>query len=51
MTNKPRKHEDDTAFNKLKRLLRLVKFVAKHGRDGVSWKDIRENVYRNCSET
>ena len=39
------KQDGDSAFNKLVRLLRLVKYVAEHGRQGASWRDIRRNVY------
>ena len=51
MTDKTKKHYGDNAFNKLIRLLRLVKFIAEHGKEGASWKDIRENIYRDVSDT
>lgn len=39
------KQDGDSTFNKLVRLLRLVRYVAEHGRQGVSWLDIRRDVY------
>ena len=45
-----KKNIGDTAFNKLIRLLRLVRYIAEHGREGAKWKDIRENIYRDSSE-
>lgn len=50
MTEKAKKHDGDSAFNKLVRLLRLIKYVAEGGADGVSWPDIRENIYREYSD-
>ena len=41
----PKKHDGDSAFNKLTRLLRLIKYVAEHGKNGVYWKDIRSEIY------
>ena len=39
------KQDGDSGFNKLVRLLRLVKYVAERGRQGASWRDIRRDVY------
>ena len=50
MTEKARKHDGDSAFSKLMRLLRLIRFIAEHGRQGVTWKEIRRNIYREYSE-
>ena len=44
MTEKARKHDGDSAFSKLMRLLRLIRFIAEHGRQGVTWKEIRRNI-------
>lgn len=50
MTEKAKKHDGDSAFSKLTRLLRLVRFIAEHGREGVSWPEIRRNIYRDFSD-
>lgn len=50
MTEKARKHEGDSAFSKLTRLLRLVRFIAEHGREGATWPEIRRNVYRDFAD-
>ena len=40
-----KKQKGDTTFSKLRRLLRLVEYIAAHGREGVSWPNIRRDVY------